>query len=176
MGHSLIELGIMKWRDPQKRHPPCDRGHPTGPFYVKMKILLIASHYSRAFLKFHQRFSPKLCIRSKIWGLLMFFNFFFGFWSMFSAHNSNVQSPLTIRDHLGQQQMVPYCERVPYSSSFYIFALSACILQAKCIWCVIATQALLDVLLTCKIVSNFGLFVGCLVFLPHNHLKPLQNI
>ena len=65
---------------------------------------------------------------------------------------------------------VPYCERVPYSSSFYIFALSACILQAKCIWCVIARQAVLDVLLTCKIDSNFGLFVGCLVFfLPHNH-------
>ena len=41
----------MKWRALPKRHPPRDQGQSTGPFYVKIKIPHIPSHYSLAFLK-----------------------------------------------------------------------------------------------------------------------------
>ena len=47
-----MEFRIMKWRALPKRHPPRDQGQSTGPFYVKIKIPQIPSHYSLAFLKF----------------------------------------------------------------------------------------------------------------------------
>ena len=50
--HSMMEFRIMKWRALPKRHPPRDQGQSTGPFYVKIKILQIASHYSLCFSKF----------------------------------------------------------------------------------------------------------------------------
>ena len=48
----MMEFRIMKWRALPKRHPPRDQGQSTGPFYVKIKILQIASHYSLGFSKF----------------------------------------------------------------------------------------------------------------------------
>ena len=81
----------MKWRELPKRHPPRDQGQPTGPFYVKIKIPQIPSHYSLGFLKFSPAiFSKNYASDRNSEGALCSSTFFSDFWGMFSAQNSNV--------------------------------------------------------------------------------------
>ena len=89
--HSMMEFRIMKWRALPKRHPPRDQGQSTGPFYVKIKILQIASHYSLCFSKFSPAiFSINYASDRNSEGALCSSTFFSDFWGMFSAQNSNV--------------------------------------------------------------------------------------
>ena len=81
----------MKWRALPKRHPPRDQGQSTGPFYVKIKILQIASHYSLGFSKFSPAiFSINCASDRNSEGTLCSSTFFSDFWGLFSAQNSNV--------------------------------------------------------------------------------------
>ena len=62
-----------------------------GPLYVKMKIPLIASHYSRAFFNiFTSDFLLNYVSDRNSEGSLCSSTFFLDFWAMFLAQNSNV--------------------------------------------------------------------------------------
>ena len=81
----------MKWPALPKRHPPRDQGQSAGPFYVKIKIPHLPSHYSLGFLKLSPViFSINCASDRNSEDALCSSTFFSDFWGMFSALNSNI--------------------------------------------------------------------------------------